>query len=188
MKKQLFAAALAVICLSVAAYGTAAYFTAEDTAANTITAGTIQIDLQETALPEGGGDPAPFVDVTGVMPGTDVSKIVRVENTGGKAAYIRIRLDKAVTLAEGTVGEADTGLMTVDIDTVHWTEKNGYYYYNEALAPGEATSPLFTQVSFSREMGDLYQDSRAVITVRAGATQADNNGDSAVEAVGWPEV
>ena len=144
--------------------------------------------LQETALPEDGGDPVPFVDVTGVMPGTEVSKIVQVKNTGGKAAYIRIRLDKALTLAEGADGEPDGSLITVDIDTAHWTERDGYYYYTAPLAPGEITRPLFTQVSFSREMDDRYQNSRAVITVRAGATQADNNGDSALEAAGWPEV
>lgn len=98
MKKKLLAAALAAACLSLAAYGSIAYFTAEDTAANVITAGNVRIALRESAVPEGGGDPVPFADVIGVMPGAEVSKIVEVENTGDKDAYVRIRLDKELTL------------------------------------------------------------------------------------------
>lgn len=37
-------------------------------------------------------------------------------------------------------------------------------------------------------MSNLYQDSRAVITVNAYATQKANNGTSAADAKGWPEV
>lgn len=187
MKRKLLAVALAVSCLSLAAYGTVAYFTAEDTATNVITAGNVQIDLQETAIPEEGGDPVPFEDVIGVMPGGEASKIVEVKNTGDKSAYIRIQVQKALELAEGKTGETDLGLIGMNIDTENWTEKDGYYYYNAPLAAGETTKPLFTVVSFSKEMGDLYQNSKATITVKAGAVQTDNNGDSALTAAGWPE-
>lgn len=37
MKKKLLLAALAAICICIAAYGTVAYFTADDTATNVIT-------------------------------------------------------------------------------------------------------------------------------------------------------
>ena len=186
MKRKLLAGALMAICLSVAAYGTVAYFTAEDTAQNVITAGNIQISLEETAIPSDGGDPVPFEDVTGVMPGAEVSKIVQVENTGDNTAFVRIRLEKEILLADGVEGEPDADLVTMDINTQHWTEQDGYYYYNEPLAAGETTEPLFTAVSFSKDMGDLYQNSQAAITAYAGATQADNNGESALQAAGWP--
>ncbi len=187
MKKRLLAVALAVVCLSLAAYGTVAYFTAEDTAAHVITAGNIRIELQETAAPESGGDPVPFEDLIGVMPGAEVSKIVEVKNTGDKTAYIRIRLEKDLTLAEGRTGETDINLVGLNIDTESWTEKDGYYYYNEPLAAGQSTGPLFTAVTLSKDMGDLYQNSKVKIMVCAGAVQADNNGESALAAAGWPE-
>lgn len=104
MKKKLFTGAMAAICLSVSAYGTIAFFTAENTAANVITAGNIKIDLQEKA-DSGDGNLTDFKDVTGVMPGTEVSKIVQVENTGDKDAYIRIKVDKALELAGNVQGE-----------------------------------------------------------------------------------
>ena len=188
MKRKLLAVALAVSCLSLAAYGTVAYFTAEDTATNVIIAGNVRIELQETAVSEDGGDPVPFEDLIGVMPGAEVSKIVEVKNTGDKTAYIRIQLEKKLALAEGATGETDPSLIGLNIDTESWTEKDGYYYYNEPLAAGQTTKPLFTAVAFSKNMSDLYQNSKATISVKASAVQTDNNGDSALEAAGWPEA
>lgn len=184
MKRKLLAAALAAACLSVAAYGTVAYFTAEDTAVNVITAGNIAIELQETAIPEGGGDPVPFEDLDGVMPGAETSKIVEVKNTGDNPAYIRIRLETAVELAAG--GEGDASLLSMDINTESWTERDGYYYYNEKLAAGETSAPLFTTVTFSKDMGDAYQNGKATVSVFVSATQAEHNGGSALDAAGWP--
>ena len=141
----------------------------------------------DCAVPEGGGDPVPFADVIGVMPGAEVSKVVEVENTGDKDAYVRIRLDKELTLMEDAAGETDLSLIGLNIDTENWTEKDGWYYYGRVLKTGETTEPLFTSVAFSKDMGDVYQNGRVKIAVHASAVQADNNGDSAREAAGWPE-
>lgn len=118
MKRKLLAAAAAAICLSIAAYGTVSYFTAEDTAVNVITAGNIRIELLETTIPE-GGEPVPFEDVIGVMPGTEVSKIVEVRNVGDKTAYVRIQLEKALTLAEVYEGEIDLSLISFNLSLIH---------------------------------------------------------------------
>lgn len=82
MKKKVFVCAFIAVCLSIVAYGTTAYFSYEDTATNVITAGDVKIELQEWAIPDTGGDPVPFEDVIDVQPGTAVSKIVEVKNTG----------------------------------------------------------------------------------------------------------
>lgn len=185
MKQKLFALILFIACLSVAAYGTIAYFTAEDTATNVITTGNIRIELEETTVSE-TGELVPFKDLTGVMPGADVSKIVQVKNTGSQPAYVRIRMEKVITLAEGASGEADASLLSCDLNETDWTYKDGYYYYNEPLAPGAKTEPLFTKVTFSKEMDNLYQDSKAQINLVAFATQAANNGVTVWEASGWP--
>lgn len=185
MKRKLFVLVLFIACLSVAAYSTIAYFTAEDTATNVITAGNIRIELEETAVSE-NGELVPFEDLNGVMPGADVSKIVQVKNTGSQPAYVRIQMEKVITLAEGASGEADVNLLSCDLNEEDWAQKDGYYYYKEPLAPGEKTEPLFTKVTFSKEMDNLYQNSKTRINIVAFATQVANNGATVWDASGWP--
>lgn len=101
---------------------------------------------------------------------------------------MRVSLDKAIELAQGVEGEADLSLVTCDLNTEKWTEKDGYYYYNAALEPGQTTEPLFTAVHFAETMSNMYQESRAILQVNAFATQTAHNGTTALEAAGWPEA
>lgn len=187
MKRKILAFAFITICLSVLAYSTTAYFTYEDTATNVITMGNVKIELQELSVPEGGETAVPFTDPIDVLPGTDVSKIVQVKNVGAEPAWIRISVGKSILLAQGVTGEADPTLVSYDVDPDAWIEKDGYYYYKVALQPGETTQPLFTEVSFSPDMGDMYQQSKAIVHVLAQATQTKNNGSGVLDAAGWPE-
>ena len=187
MRKKLIAGAVVAICLSLLAYSTSAYFTTEKTATNVITSGNIDIQLQETAMQN--GEEVLFEqsqEKINVMPSQTVSKIVRVENTGTNAAYVRISVSKSIALAEGVHGTPDVDLLKLDFDSENWTAKDGYYYYNRPLAPGELTEPLFNSVTFSPSMGNMYQNSTAIIEVKAQATQVKNNGASVFEAAGWP--
>ncbi len=190
MKKKVAAGAVLAICLSILIYTTIAYFNTADTARNVITSGNIKIQLQETALVDDSEIPfEESQDVYNVMPGQEVSKIVRVENTGDNPAYIRISVDKAIQLAEGTQGDPDTNLISIDYDSRNWTPGNdGYYYYNKPLAAGATTEPLFRNVIFDPTMGNMYQDSKAVIKVSAQATQVKNNGATVFDAKGWPDT
>ena len=185
MKKKVLGIAAALICLSMAAYGTLAYFTHEDTVTNVITTGGVEIALEEFSKNE-DGSLVPFKDVDNVMPGAEVSKIVQVKNTGNNSAWVRVSVSRSIALAEGVNGEADASLILMDINTENWTENNGYYYYNTALEAGETTEPLFTTVSFSPEMDNLYQYSRFNIEVTAQATQTAHNGSTVFDAAGWP--
>lgn len=186
MKKKTVTLALIVALLAICAIGTTAFFTDRGKATNVITTGGVKIDLLETAVKD--GELAPFEDVVGVMPGSEVSKIVEVKNIGESDAYIRISVEKAITLAENREGEVDLSLVKLDINTADWTEQDGYYYYNSALKPNETTAPLFTTVSFSADMGNLYQNSSLTVNVTAEATQVANNGASALTANGWPQA
>lgn len=185
-KKKIAALALIAICAAIATHSTLAYMSYEGKAQNVITAGSIKIDLKESSLK--GGVSVPFEDVVDVMPGEDVSKIVEVENVGSSPAWIRIKLDKNFTLTEDKDGTPDPDLVELDIDTENWTEKDGFYYYNNPLAPGEKTKPLFTKVTFSHEISNLYQYSKMTVAVTAQATQQKNNGNTAADALGWPEI
>lgn len=186
MKKKVTVIALIVALVAVLSLGTAAYFTAEQTATNVVTSGSVKIKLHEMAIKEPGAEPVPFEDGQGVMPGSVVSKIVTVENTGSGTAWVRISVEKAIALAEGLEGETDLDLISLDINTECWSEHEGYYYYNAPLAAGETTEPLFTTVAFAHSMGNLYQGSTATVRVLAQATQTANNGATALEALGWP--
>lgn len=186
MKKKLCVIALLVICLATAAYGTSAYFTHEQTATNVITTGSIQVELQEWS--DTGNNLVPFENVEGVLPGTEISKIVQVKNTGGQAAWVRVSADKDIQLAEGVNGEVDLSLVSYDLNTEFWTEKDGFYYYSTILQPNGVTEPLFTKVVFSATMSNMYQNSKAVIQIDAQATQVANNGTCALDAAGWPNT
>ncbi len=188
MKKKIAAAAAMVLCLSLLAYGTIAYFTAEDTAVNVITAGNIKIQLQETMIPEDGGEPVAFHGPLESLPGRELSKIVQVKNTGEHPAYVRIALQKEILRVQEHPEEPDLSLVSLNINTTDWTETDGYYYYNKPLASGEITEPLFTTVSFAAEMDNAYQNSKTVIHIYAFGVQAENNGPHISETAGWPEI
>lgn len=182
MKKKIAAGAVLVLCLSMLIYSTVAYFNTKDTARNVITSGNIKIALNETDT-----QGHPFQDVVNVMPGQTIDKIVKVENTGDNPAYVRVSVAKAIELAEGVSGSPDLSLVSLDFDTAHWTLKDGYYYYDKPLQPGQSTEPLCKNVTFDPSMGNMYQKSKAIITVDAQGTQVKNNGTSALTASGWPE-
>lgn len=188
-KKKMVTIAVLLLALTMLGYGTIAFFTAEETATNVITAGNVDIELQETAVTE-DGKTIMFEESQerfGVMPGEEVSKIVQIVNTGDNEAYVRIGIEKSIKLAEGISGESNTDLITMDFNSDNWTAKDGYYYYNQALAPGTKTEPLFRNVIFNPSMSNMYQGSEAIIKVDAQATQVKNNGATVFEAAGWPQ-
>lgn len=185
MKKKILVLALIVICLSIMAYGTAAYFTYEQTATNVITAGNIRLQLEQWSV-DADGAVLPSGEAGPIVPGMDLGKCAQVRNVGGHAAWVRFSAAKAIELATGVEGEVDLGLVSLELNTEHWTERDGYYYYNHLLQPGQVTEPIFLTVTFSAQMQDLYENSTAYITMTAYAVQAMHNGETVFEAQGWP--
>lgn len=196
MKKWKIVALCTVLaCLSIVASGTLAYFTAQETAHNVITSGGVDIQLIE--LSGNGGDGlTPWRDVEGVMPGAEISKIVIVRNTGASDAWVRVKVDKTIELAnKEVIPNPDLMMLYNGIDWIEqagyegtfWIEHDGYYYYNDPLAPGYETPALFTTVTFDAvKMDNDYQSCKAYIDVKADAVQVANNGDTVLDATGWP--
>ena len=184
MKRKMLIISLLVMCLSLFAGGTLAYFTTIGKARNVVTAGNIGIDVIER---DAQGNP--FEDVTGVVPGEVIDKIVTVKNTTeANPCWVRIGIEKEILLAPEKSGDIDLSLLELDINEEFWTEEDGYYYYLEAVEPGEETEPLFRTVTFNKiKMGNLYQGCTAKINVEAQAVQSANNGGSVWEAKGWPK-
>lgn len=183
MKKKLLILSLAAICLAITAIGTLAYFTSEGTAHNVITTGGVEITVQEWA---DENKQTPFEDLKGIMPGMTVTKIAEIKNTGASDAWVRVKVEKNIKL-QGK-GTPDTGLVELTLNTTDWTEKDGYYYYKEALKPGEVTAPIFTAVTFKPDMGNEYQNATATVDVVAQAVQTANNGATVMDAQGWPNA
>ena len=188
-RKVLLLALLTIMCVIIGS-GTLAYFTDSEQVHNVITSGEVCIELVETTTDklDGDGNPTKFENVNGVMPGMTISKIAQVSNTGSADAYVRMKVQKVITLADGVSGTPDSGLIGIDFNTEDWTLQDGYYYYNEVLNPGEITAPIFTKVTFHKSMDNLYQGSSVGIDVAAYATQVANNGNSPLTAQGWPAV
>ena len=187
MKKKILALALVVICLSIVAYGTTAYFSYEVNE-RVATAGNVRIDLEELAILNEGEAPVEFTSPNDIVPGTTVSKIVQVKNTGYGTAWVRLALTKEIILADGVEGTVDPSLVSYKINEEYWMEKDGWFYYLKPLESGETTEPIFTEVSFSANMGNMYQKSQSKIHVFAHAVQTANNGETVFEAAGWPEA
>lgn len=189
MKKRLACCAMLCILLSLVVNSTLAYFTAEDTARNVITSGGIDVQVVEKQLVGGALENYPDTPVS-IMPGSAVSKIVSVKNLDGPA-WVRMAYTVTIRDASGNVVELSAQqrdqIITIDTDTANWTYKDGWWYCNKALATGEETKPLFTQVVFSgSEMGNAYQNCTVMIDVTAQAVQKAHNGNTVMDAAGWP--
>lgn len=181
MKRKLLILSVLTILLAILAANTLAYFTADTAAHNVITTGNVDIVLNEWANEE---RTERFEKQIDVLPGTEVTKIVEVENIGSGSVWVRIWTNGAFYSEDGT--PLDPGAFTLDINTADWTKQGDFYYYNRALAPGEKTEPLFTTVSFNEAMDNRYQNSTLYVDVNAFAVQAANNGAGALDATGWP--
>lgn len=184
MKRKLLILSVLAICIATLAAGTLAYFTSEGKAHNVITTGGVEITVQEWADEE---KTKSFEDVTGIMPGMTVTKIAEIKNTGASDAWVRVKVEKNIKLqGEGT---PDTALVELNLNLTDWTQgKDGYLYYNKVLKPGEVTEPLFTAVTFNVTMGNEYQNATATVDVVAHAVQTANNGDTVMDAKGWPNA
>lgn len=181
------------LTVAVFVFGTVAFFTDETSSYSMgFKSGNLRMKLFETTIDDSGKEVNYDGSVMQVMPGMEpIDRIVRVENAGALDMYVRIAVHKTITLAERYKESAslvDNSLMEINIDTDHWVEQDGYYYYYKPLAPGEKTEPLFTEVAFSVRMGNIYKGSTALLDVVAYAVSAEDNGSAATEAQGWADA
>ena len=190
MKKRIFALAVVLICLSILASTTLAYFTDVDTARNVITSDGIDISIEEWQETPDGLIPYPSQPIM-VMPGVSVSKIVTVCNQDAQS-FVRAKLELSLKDSAGKemeiASETMEKIIHLTMNAQHWMEKDGWWYYGTVVNTGEATKPLMTGVSFDGfNITNEYQNCTLEIYVYAQAVQAANNGDTVLDAAGWPE-
>lgn len=179
----------AVSIIAVMAYSTLAFFTAEDTALNKVSMGNVSLILNDDTLDPETEDPVAFPEegFSGVMPGDVIDKIVSVTNDGDNAIWVRIRLDRSVTPPEGSELDLSFEGIALNLNEDDWTEgADGWFYYNSILEPDETTEDLFTTVTFPASIGNDYMNAKVEIDVLAQGVQSQNNGNTVLEAAGWP--
>lgn len=187
-KRKILLISIFTIILAIAAMGSSAFFNAEDTAHNVITSGSVNIAVVETMLDGTELKAFPEEGITGVMPGSTVSKIVSIRNTGRSDAWIRVRVSIEVKDGEGL--PLDTGVVGFTVEGPWFDGGDGYYYYGEAVPAEKETQVLFREVRFDPDMGNEYQNCTAYIKIEAEAVQTANNpipdGGTVRDVAGWP--
>ena len=147
--------------------GILAYFTDIEVVPNNIKTGYVDIDLKEYKDTNDND----WEDVTGVLPGSDVTKIAKISKKEGSAdCYIRAKIEYSGDVAAST----DITDSILDIDTTKWTKAtDGYYYYSDELT---TTNPvtLFTKVTIPGKLDNTYANKSLTITVTAEAIQSEN--------------
>ena len=194
MKEKTSLLAVILICLSFLGSGTLAYYTSDHYVHNVITSGGVNIEIEEwQETDEGELEPYPEESV-GVMPGSEVSKIVTVKNND-EEAFIRAKFEVTVLDENEEKMELDADdlnkIITIALNNEDWLQKEGdseWWYYNASVAKGDSTEAFFTKVIFDGpNMTNEYSDCTFGLDVKAQAVQKANNGDSALTAAGWPK-
>ena len=197
-KKKLLSLALVVIMIAVLSFGTLAWFNDSDSVKNEFHIATsddpsdpddiFSVDLWEKT-PDNEKEQVGHT-YEKILPGSNLTKAVNVENTGAYDQYIRV----VVTLSDGKAWLKVLGA-GYDLDSIFfghdeskWTRSVGtivgdeiiyVYYLNEKLAPTK-TATLFTNVKIPTF---LTQEDMAKLgggfelTIRADAIQTENLGD-----------
>lgn len=177
---RLALAALAAILVTVLTQPALAYYTTVGKTTNVVTSGGIELKIHEKTA-DGSDFPEEGVYV---IPGDIVSKVVTVENVCDHPFYLRVKL------IGGTAGAAlsPEDCLKVDIDAQNWTLRDGFYYYNGILLPGQTTPALFRQVEIvGSRVDQSHIGSTLSLTVNAYAVQSQNNpAQQPWDASGWP--
>lgn len=200
MSKKLIAVLCLLLCVVCAGAGTLAYYSVDKAYNGGISMSGLDLAVHETDLSgkELNPEAISFVygsDLQGYIPGDSVEYNVYCENTCEQPMFLRVKLSGSVRPMDGirisseilkTAEKNVEKVLRYDINSKDWTYKNGYYYYNQVLAPGMSTEPLVTGVHFDgKNMGSEFIGTVISVTTDAEAVQSVNNSDSVMSAAGW---
>lgn len=181
-------AVIATLTLTVAFFihTTVAYFTHTVVSpSNQIFTGKMEVELQSSSVI---GDLVMPDGSVRIMPGVTVQKTVSAKNTGTLPLYVRVKVTPEIVLADAYADRKDEinlSYISFNFDNQNWLYQDGYYHYADMLTGGDATNDLFSQITFSNEMNNIYKDSKMYVTVRIEVVQASSNGENVLQASGW---
>lgn len=166
-----------------------AFTTASVDTKSFVTFGNLALKINETMLGE-DGEEIPYTPENDVPLArkSNVSRIVRVENTGRQPMFVRVALDMQGTDQDGGEIENANALAEYALNEEDWTYRDGWYYYNAILVPGSETTELMTEVMFDiNKITTDYPDGTLDLDILAQGVQSKNNEDNALDARGWPQ-
>jgi len=177
MNKKSLITMLVALCLvgAVGVGATLAYFTDKTDVSNKVTMGHVDIDLFET---QNGDETAEGLEFKNIVPGDTLKKDPTVRVAGdSEDCFVRVKVE----FTGFALTDADKAALLDDIDTDVWTYVDGYYYHNAKMT-AEEEAKLFEEVKIPTTWGNAYADAAFEINVYAEAIQADNTGETAVDA------
>lgn len=177
--------AITIFTLSLMSFVASAVTVYTGSTTNVITSGNLTMKLHDETA---GNVEFPSDGIQDVLPGQTIDKIVYIENTCDNEMWVRISLDNSIIadISTGKEEDLDINNIALNFNTVDWTEKDGWYYYNEPLRAKECTEELFSQVYLSPEMKNEYANAEIKIVVNAQAVQTIHNGEKFENVLGWP--
>lgn len=182
IKLRVLVIVLIALVISLLVQGTVAYYQTIGDATNVVTSGDVRFIIHETT---DQNQPFPEEGVY-IMPGDVVSKEVRIESDCDHPFYLRARIVYGVDSQQLSSEDC----FKLNINEEDWQLHDGWYYYKEAVKPGDTTSQVFSHVEIVGEKVDNnYIGKTLTLTVVAQAVQSENNPltDGAVyTASGWP--
>ena len=183
-KRIITIAIITTLLLGIAVFATLVRYIVSDVTENRISSSNVKIEL--VLLEEGEGGQVPVSGDTTVVPGVTKSRIAMVKNTGKEPAWVRV--DALVDAPHGTENIEEFGYVELgNVDDEDWAYKDGYWYYDKILNPGETTKALFTEISFTNDLDENYKGQDLSVRILAEGTQSKHNGSTAFDAQGWPE-
>lgn len=198
MKKKIIGAAVAVAAMAalLTVGGTMAWLTDDSKAATVIKTGNVDIEIVEmTREPAGSFEKTAdgIVYKGQFMPGQTFSKIVTVKNRSVNSAYVRVKVSyqnkekKELVYRPAMTPEVISSGLGVTGDS--WElGSDGYYYYNQALKPGEETIPVMEAVRLPLAWKLEQTSAFHLVAIQAEAIQSDYTGETAKIAFGYTEM
>ncbi|MBR4873325.1 MAG: hypothetical protein IKV00_05780 [Clostridia bacterium] len=189
-KSLMSALVLLVVTLGFFTAQTYAYFVESTTSSeNNIIAGHMEVEVISVHDDDGGETDYSAIP-TKIMPGSSVTRgDVIVKNAGSLPMYVRIYVEKTIFQSENEISADLDSLIYCNFSTDGtWVYQDGYYYYTDALAPGELTTALFDTVIFSPNMGNEFKNSKLQFKVICQSVQSNGNSDDPLTAWGWPSA
>lgn len=205
-KRTLAFAAMALLALACLR-GTLAFTVDMVPASNVVSFGSVKVRVCEYTLNE-QGEEIPFeANEHGDYPetkagGSDISRIVRVENVGAQSEYVRARLRMTSVAPDGSSADA-TGNVAFHVNAgegLPWIDGgDGWYYYRGlagrggTLGPGAMTESLMDSLCFVGDYHDAARGGTFKLDIDVQAVQAKNQQASdavldVLDVEGWPEA
>lgn len=176
MKKFMIGALVAVTLIGAVALtsGTYATLTASDSVTNNFETGSVDINTEETFTPPSSWN------------GNGYTKKVTVKNIGKNDSLVRVAIVPRWVDENDNPWPGDTSIVTINFTNSNkWVKdsKGEYYYYNEAVKPGESTKEIIDSVSASipNELKERYEGKKLIVDVKSEGVLAAPK-DSTVDA------